>query len=151
MAKELPLRSEVDNEYKWVLEDIYPTDNDWEKDFEKVREMIGKLDVYRGNLVSSSNNLYEGIELIMEIREILERLYAYSHMRFDEDTSNQKYQALNLRAQTLATEIASATSFMVPEIITLSKEKVEEYLAENDKLKLYAHLLDDILRKRTII
>lgn len=35
MAKELPLRSEVDNEYKWVLEDIYPTDNDWEKDFEK--------------------------------------------------------------------------------------------------------------------
>lgn len=148
MAKELPLRSEVDNEYKWVLEDIYPTDNDWEKDFEKVREMIGKLDVYRGNLVSSSNNLYEGIELIMEIREILERLYAYSHMRFDEDTSNQKYQALNLRAQTLATEIASATSFMVPEIITLSKEKVEEYLAENDKLKLYAHLLDDILREK---
>ena len=57
-------------------------------------------------------------------------------MRSDEDTSNQKYQALNRRAQALATEIASAVSFMVPEILTLSREKVEEYLNENEGLKL---------------
>lgn len=148
MAKELPLRSEIDDQYKWRLEDIYATDEDWEKDFEKAREMLGKLDDYRGRLVSSSDNLYQGIELIMEIEEILTRLYAYSHMRSDEDTSNQKYQALNRRAQALATEIASAVSFMVPEILTLSREKVEEYLEENEGLKLYSHFLDNILREK---
>ena len=148
MAKELPLRSEIDDQYKWRLEDIYATDEDWEKDFEKAREMLGKLDDYRGRLVSSSDNLYQGIELIMEIEEILTRLYAYSHMKSDEDTSNQKYQALNRRAQALATEIASAVSFMVPEILTLSREKVEEYLEENEGLKLYSHFLDNILREK---
>ena len=30
-----------------------------------------KLDVYRGNLVSSSENLHQGLQLIMEINEIL--------------------------------------------------------------------------------
>lgn len=148
MAKELPLRSDIDSQYKWRLEDIYATDDDWEKDFEKVREMMQKLDVYRGNLVSSSENLHQGLQLIMEINEILDRLYAYSHMRSDEDTSNQKYQALNRRAQALATEIASAVSFMVPEILTLSREKVEEYLNENEGLKLYSHFLDNILREK---
>ena len=43
MAKELPLRSDIDSQYKWRLEDIYATDDDWEKDFEKVQGDDAKI------------------------------------------------------------------------------------------------------------
>lgn len=148
MAKELPIRNEIDDKYKWKLEDIYQSDEDWEKDFSKVKDSLKKLSNFQGNLVSSSFKLYQGLNLIMEIEEIVSRLYAYAHMRKDEDTTNQKYQALNNKAQSLYNEVNSATSFMVPEIITLSAEEVEIFIKENDALKLYTHFLDNILREK---
>ncbi|MFW5982051.1 MAG: oligoendopeptidase F [Halanaerobiaceae bacterium] len=148
MAKELPGRHEVDDQYKWNLESIYLSDEEWEKDFNKVKEMLSTVEDYKGKLVSSSQNLYEGIELILKIEEITSRLYAYSHMRHDEDTGNQKYQGINNRAQSLYNEVNSAISFMVPEIVSLSKDEIEKYLKEKEELGLYRHLLENIHRKK---
>lgn len=148
MAKELPLRSEIDDEYKWDLEDIYNSDEEWEKDFKKVEELLEKVGDYQGRLVSSGKVLLKGLDLIMDIQEVVSRLYAYAHMRQDEDTSNQTYQALFNRAQTLYNRVASTTSFMVPEILTLSREEVERYIEDTKGLELYRHLLDNTLRQK---
>ena len=128
MAKELPLRAEIDEKHKWTLEDIYSSDNEWEEDFDKTKEMLTELKGFQGNLVSSSTRLYEGLVLIMEIEEIVSRLYAYAHMRKDEDTANSTYQALENRAQGIYNELISSTSFMNPEIIDLSTEELSKYL-----------------------
>lgn len=148
MAKELPLRKEIEEEYKWNLEDIYNTDEEWEEAFKKVKELLEKVEDYKGKLTASGKDLLNGLELIMEIQEIVSRLYAYAHMRQDEDTNNQTYQALYNRAQGLYNEVSSATSFMVPEILTLSRPEIEKYIAETEGLELYHHLLDNILRQK---
>ena len=31
-----PLRSEIDNEFKWAVNDIYSSDNAWEEDYHKL-------------------------------------------------------------------------------------------------------------------
>lgn len=148
MAKELPLRSEINEEYKWKLEDIYPSDEEWEKDFDKVKEMLISIKDFQGNLVTSSTRLYEGLYYIMEIDEIVSRLYAYAHMRSDEDTTNSKYQGLENRALGIYSEYKSSTSFMIPEIISLSKEELSKYIEENNELKIYGHFLKNIMRKK---
>lgn len=148
MAKELPLRKEIEEEYKWNLEDIYNTDEEWEEAFKKVKELLEKVEDYKGKLTASGKDLLNGLELIMEIQEIVSRLYAYAHMRQDENTNNQTYQALYNRAQGLYNEVSSATSFMVPEILTLSRPEIEKYIAETEGLELYHHLLDNILRQK---
>lgn len=148
MAIELPQRSEISEENKWNLEDIYSNDQSWEDNFNKVEGLLEKVESFRGNLAKSADQLLAGIGLIMEIQEIVTRLYAYAHMRHDEDTNKQEYQALYNRAQGLNSKVASVTSFMVPEILTLSIEKVEGYYHDNKELLLYKHLLDDILRQK---
>ena len=30
-----PLRSEINNEFKWAVNDIYSSDNVWEKDYQR--------------------------------------------------------------------------------------------------------------------
>lgn len=148
MARELPKREEIDDRFKWNLEDIYGSINDWEEDYNKVIEKIKEVKEYQGKLASNADNLLDGLNLIMVIQEIVSRLYAYAHMRQDENTKNQTYQALFNRAQALNTQVASATSFMVPEILNLSWQDVENYISENKDLQLYRHLLDNILRQK---
>lgn len=148
MAKELPARQEIDNQYKWNLESIYQSDENWEKDFKKVKEMLNQVDDYKGQLVSTSKKLFEGIELILKIKKIVSRIYAYSHMRYDEDTGNQTYQVIYNKAQSLYNDVNSAISFMVPEIVSLSKEDMERFIEEKEELQLYRHLLEDIMRKK---
>ena len=39
MAKELPKRSEVKEEFTWKLEDMYPSLDAWEADVKKARDL----------------------------------------------------------------------------------------------------------------
>ncbi|MFR4337264.1 MAG: hypothetical protein ACLT33_03680 [Lachnospira pectinoschiza] len=38
-----PLRSEIDNEFKWAVNDIYSSDNAWEEDYHKLIKQAGSL------------------------------------------------------------------------------------------------------------
>ena len=99
MAKELPKRNEIEEKFKWNLEDIYENNDEWEKDYNKVQELLPEIEKYKGKVTNSAKNLLELLNILMETQEIISRLYAYAHMKKDEDTREQKYQALFNRAQ----------------------------------------------------
>jgi oligoendopeptidase F len=69
-------------------------------------------------------------------------------MRYDQDTTNSFYQGLNDRATNLYTQVASALSFVVPEILTMKEEEIAKFLQEKEELSLYKHSLDEINRQR---
>ena len=55
----IPKRSEIDDKYKWNLEKMYPTVEDWEKDFEYVKSNYSHLENYKGRLGESADILLE--------------------------------------------------------------------------------------------
>ncbi|MTH53235.1 oligoendopeptidase F [Bacillus mangrovi] len=146
--KKLPLRSEIAAEDTWRLEDIFASDEEWEKEFASLKAEIPKISDYQGKLADSSQSLYEGLKFQDSVTERLGRLYTYAHMRSDQDTGNSKYQALNDRAATLYTEASSVSSFMVPEILSMDENTLKQYIEENNDLQLYRHSLEDINRER---
>ena len=148
MVKELPLRNELDERFKWDVQAIYQTEQGWEDDFQQVESQLRQVTDFQGKLAESADNLLAGLELIMEIQQVVSRLYVYAHLRQDENTLEQKYQAIYDRAQQLSNQVSSVTSFMVPEILTLTEEKVNDYIKTNQRLELYRHLLANILRQK---
>ncbi|MEK5323664.1 oligoendopeptidase F [Aeribacillus sp. FSL M8-0254] len=147
-VKRLPKREEIPVEYTWRLEDIFASDDEWEKEFEEVKQLIPKIGEYRGKLGQSSDLLYEALSYQDSVMERLGKLYTYAHMRYDQDTTNSFYQGLNDRAANLYTQASSLSSYIVPEILSIEEEKLQQFLKENDQLKLYAHALDEINRQR---
>ncbi len=147
-TKKLPLRSEIPAEYTWRLEDIFASDEAWEQEFQQIKSMIPKLATFKGKLGKSADNLLKALEYQDEISMRLGKLYTYARMRYDQDTTNSFYQALNDRATSLYTEVSSAMSYIVPEILSVSEDKINRFLSENSKLKLYEHALDELNRKR---
>lgn len=147
-VKRLPKREEVPVEYTWRLEDIFPTDDDWEKEFTEVKEAIPKIAEYRGKLGESADILFEALSYQDSVMERLGKLYTYAHMRYDQDTTNSFYQGLHDRATNLYTQASSISSYIVPEILSIEEGTLQQFLQEHEKLKLYAHALDEINRQR---
>ncbi|MFB8421685.1 oligoendopeptidase F [Priestia megaterium] len=147
-VKKLPSRSEIKVEDTWKLEDIFASDDAWEKEFEEVKTLIPKMEKFKGKLGESAQTLYDALQEQDELTMRVSKLYTYAHMRYDQDTTNSFYQGLNDRIKTLYTQIASALSYVTPEILSIEESKIKQYMAEHKELKLYAHALDEITRER---
>jgi oligoendopeptidase F len=147
-VKKLQERKDISVEDTWRLEDIFSSDETWEKEFQEVKGMIGKIQDFEGTLSKSAENLFEALQYQDAISSRLGKLYTYAHMRYDQDTTNSFYQGLNERATNLYTQVASALSFVVPEILTMKEEEIAKFLQEKEELSLYKHSLDEINRQR---
>ncbi|MBA4602081.1 oligoendopeptidase F [Thermoactinomyces mirandus] len=149
--KKLPLRSEIPAEFTWRLEDIFPSDEDWNKEYDEIKKLIPGIDRFRNVLGRSSQDLLKGLQFQDELLMRLDKLYTYAHMRLDQDTTQSFYQAMNNRARSLYTEASSAMSFIVPEILSIPEEKLNTFLAENEQLQVYRHALEELNTKRPYV
>ena len=147
-AKTLPDRNEIEESSTWRLEDIFQTDTEWEKEFQAIKELLPKLTEFKGKLGDSANNLLEALQYEDEISMRLGKLYTYAHMRYDQDTTNSVYQALNDRATNLYSQVSSSTAYIVPEILSISEDTLQTFLKENRDLSVYEHALEEITRQR---
>ncbi|QTM98695.1 oligoendopeptidase F [Sediminibacillus dalangtanensis] len=146
--KELQSREQVPLERTWRLEDIFVIDEEWEKEFEALKSKLPEFKQYQGKVNESADTLYNLLKLQDNVSERLGKLYTYAHMRYDQDTTNSLYQALNAKAENLLTQASSAMSFIVPEILSLDEEKLKTFIEENQELKQYEHTLNEINRQR---
>ena len=128
MGGEVPERAAIPDEFKWKLSDIFATDADWEKEYERVRGEIPRLAAFQGKLGGSAERLLECLRLRDEISIALGKLYVYAHMKSHENTANAAYQALSSRATTLMVEMSAAASFITPEIVEIPAEKLAAWL-----------------------
>ncbi|WP_082794431.1 oligoendopeptidase F [Halobacillus sp. KGW1] len=147
-TKQLPKREEIPVEKTWDLEAIFETDEKWYEELKAIEGMLPELDNYRGNLGASAEQLYKLLDFQDKISNRIGRLYTYAHMRNDQDTTNSHYQEMNAKAESLFTKLASAMSFIVPEILALPEGTVKRYLDTYKPLELYRHTLDEITRQR---
>lgn len=141
-------RKEVDSKYLWNLESLYISDEAWEEDFNKAKELSKEIKKYKEQIGSSSKTLLEVLTLQDELSRITENIYTYAKMKQDEDTRNSTYQALTDKATGLMVGVEESLSFIVPELLMINEEKINKFLEETKELKLYTQYLDNILRKK---
>ena len=78
-------RSEIPEEDKWAIEDIYPSDEAWEEDLAKVETEQALLVSYAGHLGESGEKLYEYLMNSERVDVLVGRLAGYCMRRADED------------------------------------------------------------------
>ena len=116
--KVLKKREEISEEFKWKLNKVYESLEDWEKDFENLKKESVKLKDFAGKL-NDKDEIIKYLKLNEEISRLAEKLYVYAHMKSDEDTTNQKNQGVMNKIDAFMAELGSYTAFIVPEILSL--------------------------------
>ena len=144
----VPDRSDVAEEYTWDLSDLYADDEEWEAAFEAVEERLEELSAYEGRVTEDAETLQGVLELRESIMREVANVAAYARMRRDEDTTNQAYQALAARAQSLSADASSAASFIEPELQSVDRETIDGFVEADPDLAAYDHYFDDVLRMK---
>lgn len=143
----VPTRAEIEDQYKWKLEDIYETDEAWEADYKKLEEMIPTVAKYKGTLAKSSKNIAECLSLVDEINRFHDKLYVYAWMRSDENISVDKYLEMGDRSDAIGGEIQAAIAFIEPELSLIPENKLKTFMQINN-LKDYDLYLQSILDEK---
>ncbi|MCG7406030.1 oligoendopeptidase F [Paenibacillus sp. ACRRX] len=139
-------RSEVLPEDRWKLEDLFGSQAEWDKEYTLVQQLTEKMKQFQGKLGEASA-LKACFELEDDISLHTERLYVYANMRHHEDTAEATHQALAEKSTKLSINVGEAMSFITPEVLALSDEKLDELIA-NDELKAYRFTLQEMKRQK---
>ncbi|WP_224267959.1 oligoendopeptidase F [Haloprofundus salinisoli] len=144
----VPERGDIEEEYKWDLESIYASDDDWDEAYEDVESRIDDIAAYEGRVTEDAETLYELLGLLESVMRDVSKVTSYASLRASEDTRNQEYQALSARAQSLAADAQSASSFVEPELQELDEDDVQAFVEQKPALSEYEQYFDDVLRAK---
>ncbi|MBO6054504.1 MAG: oligoendopeptidase F [Oscillospiraceae bacterium] len=148
MADRIPERAELDPKYTWHLEDLYPSDEAWQADLKRYQELIPQAGAYAGKLGSSAQTLYDYLSCSEQANMLLENLMHYAEHKGNQDTRVAEYQNMNGQMMSAYVAFASATAFDTPEILAISDDEMEAFLAEKPELERYRRLLRDMRRRK---
>ena len=146
-------RNEIDKKYKWNTEDIYKDWNEWQKDVEKMKELMKEIPQYENKIENSREDFVKLIHLEEKLSRILEKVYLYPYMLKDLDSTDQLVSQKLQEIEFLYAQFSVATSWISPKILEIPKETLEKWIDENDEIKdhkfnlmelyrLKAHVLD---------
>lgn len=143
---EYKTRKDVPNEYKWDLSCMYASNEEIDKDIDRVNNLTPEILKFKSHIMDSSDSLYKFLKLTEEQDRILTKLYVYSKMNFDVDTKDNKNKALKMKIEKLNESLSEKYSFIEPEMLESDYDTVLKYIEENEKLKEYRFYLETIYR-----
>lgn len=146
--KQIPLREDIPQADKWALEDLYPTDEVWEQELQKLSTLAQELKAFDGHLGESGQALYDFLYKTEQLNVMAERLGNYCMRRADEDTRNAFYQAMQGKFMGTMVGIGAAVSFDTPQIMAIPEETLETFYGQCPELERYRRYLTDLRRRK---
>lgn len=125
----LPARKDVPQKDCWDLSSLYTDDAAWEQDFVAWEATIGRYAEFRGRLTESVATLSEFFAFDVEFDRRCERLGTYAFLKTAEDGGAGEYQKMIGRFHNAAARAAETASYIRPELLSTSDERMAELTA----------------------
>lgn len=123
-------RSEIKQEYKWNLSDIYENYLAWEKDFEKVSDLKKELAGFKGKF-GNEGKLFEFFQKQEEMDKISYKLYRYPQLARDLNSSDKEAVEHLQKVQFLFAEVSTELSWVNSELVD-NRENIEKWIEKKE-------------------
>ncbi len=141
----IPSRSEVAENDTWDLTFLFETDDAWDAGLRTLESKIDYYDSFKGRLGESAAVLAECLQFDSDFERDCDKLANYAYLKTTEDQTNSLYQGFISRYRNLATKAGEASSYIRPEILSLSKECISGFL-EDSAMEKFRLLVERIAR-----
>lgn len=145
MAKVMK-REEQRLEDTWDLTTIFETDEAFEAALKDAEKYLDRSEKFKAG-IDSKEMLLEALETEREISVEVRKIYIYAHLKHDQDTSNDKYTAMEGRVRSLLIKINTAWSFLTPAIMNIDEDTLNEW-AEDPSLSEFKFDLEKLNKTR---
>ncbi|MGI6736768.1 MAG: oligoendopeptidase F [Anaerovoracaceae bacterium] len=146
--KNVRQRSEIEDQYKWDIADMYTSREAWQADLDACEKLAGEYAALQGSLTESAASPLHALRLKDRLWQKLERVYVYARMKKDEDNRVEASQAMNDKAAAAIARVSAVTSFTTPELLAADEERLLGFLEEEPRLRIYRHMLEDLFREK---
>ncbi|HNX44615.1 MAG TPA: oligoendopeptidase F [Bacteroidales bacterium] len=141
-------RTEIPDNYKWNLTDIYKSDADWRASKESIVKKMDEVVKFRGTLTRSASDLLRCMEYNSGIRKEANKLYLYANLNSDLDTRDMKYSGMKQELQQIFSGFAAKSAFIEPEILSADWSLIDGFIKSEPRLAPYRMELDNMFRMK---
>ncbi len=129
------VRSEIPDRFTWDLTHIYPDFETWERDLARVDELLAAYLELKGTLADGPLRVLQACRLSDKLGQLSYRLYRYPGLMQSQDTRDNAVQARLDRVKTVFAKFAQATAWYTPELLTIPRATMQEWLASTPELE----------------
>ncbi|QEH62344.1 oligoendopeptidase F [Spiroplasma chinense] len=123
-------RTQAQNEYKWDFSHLYENTEQWKKDLEEFENIITKISDLKGKL-GEEKNFQNYLDLDVEADFKMAKLNQYIHL-YDINQTDSELQELDSLFTNVLQETGVKTSFVIPEVLKIGKEKIFSFINNKD-------------------
>lgn len=146
--KTRPKRSEVPAHLTWNLDDLFPSEEAWEKGMAEAADYISRVTQYKGRLGEGPKVLLQCIEEMENLQTKFARVMSYASLKLSGDGTDPANQVAAGRAGALAAKASAETSFIRSESLALPEGTLERYLKEEPGLQVYRRMIELLLKEK---
>ncbi len=143
----VPLRSEVPQEDRWNLSQLFPSDEAWQQALETFIMDYQMLPSYENKMGKSAQDLRDALDAYMECDMRAERLGYYAMLRLQEDLGDAQANKNYAKFLQVQSEYARIISFFRPKIQEINETTLRSW-CDTDTLCAYRTYLEHIMRYR---
>ena len=132
------VRADIPAKYKWDMTNIYPTEQDFDTDYQKAADMVAAFPAHAATMSQSARDLLAMFKDFTSMLRVVEKLYMYAHLSADADTTDNHYQAMMGKMRNLFNKLGSAAFFVTPALIRLDSDTVARWMEECPELRDYS-------------
>jgi len=141
-------RNKIEEKYKWKLEDLYSSLEEYNKDIEVLGKLVEEFTTFEGKITKDDKTLLDALILQEKIDRTTNKLYVFINMRLHEDTRVGKYQELAGNLDIILSVVNEKTAFFIPELLECNYDKIKEYISVNKELERFSFLLEMLFNEK---
>lgn len=130
-------REDIDQKYKWNLNDIYENWEGWDADLEKVKKLMKEIPKYRGKIKNSPEEFIKLVKMEDELSKLTDEIYLYPYLMRDLDSTDEEASKRIQEIMALYTQYSATVAWINPEILEIPQETLIKWIDENKELEDY--------------
>lgn len=130
---------------EWNLEELFKTENDFYNEIENIKRELENIKQYE-NIELNKDNLLELLNKKWELKEKTNNVLVYGSLNYYKNIKSEKMINLKTQAEKLNSEVESKLNFIDLKILEPGKEKIEQFIKENNNLKTYELYINNLFR-----
>lgn len=136
----------------WNLEEIYPSNADAIAHGRALVEQAKHFGSQAGSLLANVDSLFSALAEVDQILCGVARVTTYASLKFFSDTQDSANAALRTEADGIEAQVSELLSFVEPEILAATKERITEFLNSSEQLReRYGFFFAELERSRVHI
>ena len=139
-------REDIDQKYKWNLNDIYENWEEWEADLIRAKELMEEIPKYRGKIKNDPKAFSELVAMENELSKITDEIYLYPYLMRDLDSTDEEASKKLQEIMAIYTQYSATVAWINPEILEIPKETMIKWIDENKELEEHRFQIMELYR-----